>query len=127
MNNTTKHRHQPSTEIRDHPVNTSCHVVHCKRERYDVYIGRPSKWGNPFSHKQGTRAEFVVNSRQEAVTAYRKWITEGDGRYLLHHLHELTGKTLGCWCKPNACHGDVLVDLVRQAAKSVKSPNLQIS
>lgn len=23
-------------------------VVHCKRERYDVYIGRPSKWGNPF-------------------------------------------------------------------------------
>lgn len=25
-------------------------VVHCKREPYDVYIGRGSKWGNPFSH-----------------------------------------------------------------------------
>ena len=25
-------------------------VVHCKKELYDVYIGRPSKWGNPFSH-----------------------------------------------------------------------------
>jgi hypothetical protein len=87
-------------------------VVHCKKEPYDVYIGRPSKWGNPFSHKEGTLAKFKFLSRQEAIDAYRKWITEGGGRHLLEDLHELRGKTLGCWCKPQSCHGDVLADLV---------------
>lgn len=29
-------------------------VVHFKKEPFDIYIGRPSVWGNPFSHKQGT-------------------------------------------------------------------------
>src|SRR5580658_4280675 len=87
-------------------------VVHCKNEPYDVYIGRPSKWGNPFSHLEGTLAQFKVHSRQEAIDAYRKWITEGDGRHLLENLHELEGKTLGCWCKPQACHGDILSELV---------------
>lgn len=88
-------------------------VVHNKREPFDVYIGRPSKWGNPFTHKpQGsTLAQHVVGSREEAVEAYRRWITSGAGQYLLKDLHELKGKTLGCWCSPNACHGDVLAEL----------------
>lgn len=83
-------------------------VVHCKKEKYDVYIGRPSKWGNPFSHKSGTKAEFILPTREEAIEAYEKWITEGDGKHLLNDLHELKGKTLGCWCSPLPCHGDVL-------------------
>ena len=89
-------------------------VVH-KKHPHDVYIGRPSKWGNKFSHKKDTQAEFVVSSREEAIAAYRKWITEGDGMYLLEDLHELKGQTLGCWCKPLACHGDVLAELADQA------------
>lgn len=90
-------------------------VVHCKKEAYDVYIGRPSKWGNPFTHlNKSTRAEFLVGSRDEAIDAYEKWITEGDGQYLLKDLHELKGKVLGCWCKPQRCHGDVLVKLVEK-------------
>ena len=93
-------------------------VVHCKKEKYDVYIGRPSKWGNPFTHKKtGTVAEFVVNNRDEAVDAYRKWITEGDGKHLLDDLYELKGMTLGCWCKPKSCHGDVLAELVNGMEK----------
>ena len=35
-------------------------VVHCKKEPYDVYIGRPSKWGNPYSHKDNTKAQFKL-------------------------------------------------------------------
>lgn len=89
-------------------------VVHCKKERYDVYIGRPSKWGNPFTHKEGTRADFILPTRFEAIEAYGKWITEGDGRHLLKDLHELKGKILGCWCKPQSCHGDILKDLVNK-------------
>jgi len=91
-------------------------VVHCKREQYDVYIGRPSKWGNPFTHikDRNTLAKFVVATRQDAVNAYRKWITDGDGRHLLQDLHELKGKTLGCWCSPLPCHGNVLVKLIEE-------------
>ena len=48
-----------------------CKVVHHRKEPYDVYIARPSKWGNPFSHKFGTRAEFILPTRKEAVG---RWI-----------------------------------------------------
>ena len=90
-------------------------VVHCKKSKYDVYIGRPSKWGNPFTHINDgkTMAKFVVGSRNEAIERYREWITEGEGKPLLNDLNELKGKKLGCWCKPKSCHGDVLVELVK--------------
>jgi hypothetical protein len=42
-------------------------VVHCKKSPYDIYIGRPSKWGNPYSHLSGTLAEYKVSSREEAI------------------------------------------------------------
>jgi len=94
-------------------------VVHCKKENFDVYIGRPSKWGNPFSHgiDRQTLAKFIVKDRSEAVKAYRDWITTGAGKHLMRDLHELKGKTLGCWCKPLACHGDVLSELVLEHCK----------
>ena len=85
-------------------------VVHCKREEFDVYIGRPSKWGNPFSHKGGTKAQFRVDTREQAVACYRKWVLEQPE--LMEALPELRGKTLGCWCAPKACHGDVLLELL---------------
>lgn len=91
---------------------SSTRVVHCKKTAYDVYIGRPSKWGNPFSHKPGTQAQFVVGSRDEAIAAYREWILNQPE--LLAALPELKGKTLGCWCKPQSCHGDVLAELADQ-------------
>lgn len=89
-------------------------VVHCKREEYDVYIGRPSKWGNPFTHikDKKTKAEFVVDTREEAIAKYREWIQTQP--QLLSSLGELKGKVLGCWCKPQACHGDVLLELIEK-------------
>lgn len=90
-------------------------VVHCKKEVYSVYIGRPSKWGNPYTHIQDgkTLAKYIVKDRNAAVDAYREYITNGDGKHLLNDLHELKGgKILGCWCKPQACHGDVLLELL---------------
>jgi hypothetical protein len=78
-------------------------VVHCKTARYDVYIGRPSKWGNPFEiGKDGTR--------KEVIDKYRDYILSNSD--LLEALPELEGKTLGCWCPPKPCHGDVLVELL---------------
>ena len=79
-------------------------VVHCKRQRYDVYIGRPSKWGNPFEiGKDGTRAEVIAK--------YEAWILTQP--HLLAALPELQGKILGCWCAPQACHGDALLRLAQ--------------
>ena len=78
-------------------------VVHCKKEKYDVYIGRPSKWGNPFTiGKDGTR--------EEVIQKYREYLLAN--KELMKSLPELKDKTLGCWCKPKACHGDVLIEMV---------------
>lgn len=79
-------------------------VVHCKKEQYDVYIGRPSKWGNPFVvGKDGTR--------EEVIKKYKEWILN---QSLIEDLSELKGKVLGCWCSPKPCHGDVLIELCNE-------------
>lgn len=79
---------------------------------YDVYVGRGSKWGNPFSHMDNTKAQFKVATREEAIEKFREWIMTQ--QHLLDSLHELKGKTLCCFCKPKSCHGDVLVELVEK-------------
>jgi len=84
-------------------------VVHIKKDKYDIYVGRPTEWGNPFSHRDGTKALYKCETREEAVESYRKWIMTQP--QLLQKLPELKGKTLACWCKPLACHGDVLAEL----------------
>jgi len=83
-------------------------VVHCKRDKYDVYIGRPSKWGNPFTiGKDGTR--------DEVVEKYKEWVLKQPE--LMKALPELEGKILGCWCSPKACHGDVLVSILDKGVR----------
>jgi hypothetical protein len=83
-------------------------VVHCKKEKYDIYIGRgeDSIWGNPYSHKDGTLAEFRVKNRQEAIQKFEEYLLNNEK--LMSRIHELRGKVLGCWCKPQSCHGDIL-------------------
>lgn len=77
-------------------------VVHHKRVHYDVFIGRPSKWGNPFFvGRDGTRKEVIAK--------YRAWIVTQP--HLMAALHELRGKVLGCHCSPKQCHGEVLAEL----------------
>lgn len=84
-------------------------VVHKMREPYDVYVGRPSKWGNPF---------FIVheNDREIVIEKYKRWIA---GRAdLLAALPELRGKVLACWCSPKACHADVLLEMANNGGVS---------
>jgi hypothetical protein len=82
---------------------TKTKVVNRHHGAYDVFIGRPSKWGNPFHEgRDGTR--------EEVIAKYREWIlTQPE---LLSQLPELEGKRIACSCKPRACHGDVLVELL---------------
>jgi len=82
-----------------------------------VYVGRPTPWGNPFSHLDGTQAEWRVANRDEAVARYKAWLvarldTEPTLRAQLRR--ELAGRDLICWCAPKACHADVLLDLANE-------------
>lgn len=88
-------------------------VVHCKREKYDVYIGRPSIWGNPFTHDPKNLGDGTVlcDSREQAIEYYEIYIRDKIENKELLDLREIAGKTLGCWCSPKACHGDVLIKL----------------
>ena len=74
-----------------------------------VYVGRPTKWGNPFViGKDGTR--------DQVVNKYREMIMNWHNQLLGAHFHreikdELKGKDLVCWCAPKPCHADILLEI----------------
>jgi hypothetical protein len=71
-----------------------------------VFIGRPSKWGNPFSHLEYSKAQHQVVSREAAVLFYeQRLLQEAE---LMNSLGELKDRILVCYCHPKACHGHVL-------------------
>jgi hypothetical protein len=81
-------------------------VLNKRSSSNGVYIGRPSKWGNPFAMRsESDRAEVIerfekyLMSKPELVAAAKR---------------ELKGKNLVCWCAPRACHGDVLMRIANE-------------
>jgi len=93
-------------------VNPNTRVVNKYKEDYDIYIGRGSKWGNPFSiGKDGTREEVIEKYRLHL------WEQIKSGEVTKESLHELNGAVLGCFCKPQACHGDVLLKALEWSLK----------
>jgi hypothetical protein len=90
-------------------------VVNCQFDEYDIYCGRGSKWGNPYTHikDKQTKAIFIVKTRKEAIEKYREYILNRPD--LLQDLIELKDKRLGCYCKPkHSCHCDILVELIEK-------------
>lgn len=75
-------------------------VVHMKKDRWDVYIGRGSPWGNPF--KIGRDGD-----RSEVIERYKWWFVQQPGKMQAART-ELRGRILGCYCSPLACHGHFL-------------------
>ena len=68
------------------------------------YIGRGSKWGNPFViGKDGDRDDVIISF---SIYAQDRLIKEPDW------LTPLKGKDLKCFCAPQACHGDVLIEMI---------------
>lgn len=85
-------------------------VVNLYKEKYDVYIGRPGKgmdgyFGNPFKLRKGEEP----GSTLEKYKLYFHDRMEKDPEFN-RRIHELKGKTLGCFCKPNKCHGDIIAE-----------------
>lgn len=87
-------------------------VVNMKNEPYDIYIGRGSKWGCPYTiiKDRPTLASEIVDSKEEALSKYKEYVLNNPE--LIESLDELEGMTLGCFCKPEKCHGDILLELL---------------
>lgn len=77
---------------------------------YDVYIGRANRWkrlpASPWANHHKITTDLT---REQAIERYREDLLEN--RALLAKLPALRGKRLGCWCAPEACHGDVLAEM----------------
>lgn len=91
------------------PVHQSTDIIPAVLNRHvhgeppgSVFIGRPSKWGNPFAiGRDGTRAEVIAK--------HRAWLPTQP--HLMVALSDLRGRHLVCFCGPQPCHGDVLLEL----------------
>lgn len=76
----------------------------------DVYIGRGSRWGNPYViGKDGTRGAVIT----KYTILMHDRLTGPYGDEWKLHLRNLRGRTLVCYCAPKQCHGDVLIELMR--------------
>jgi len=92
-------------------------VVNIRREPFDIYIGRPSRWGNPFRIGQdGTREEVIAKYRDWLLTNWR----------LMFLLGGLRGKRLGCYCAPLPCHGDVIVEILEAQGSGIPDKRRQL-
>lgn len=91
-------------------------VINCRRRRRNgwdvdfVYVGRPSRWGNPF-------VEGRDGNREEVIRKFREMM-ENDPRMVEEIKRDLQGKILGCWCRPSEgfrgrllCHGQILAGI----------------
>jgi hypothetical protein len=75
-------------------------VLNKRNAKSGTYIGRPTKWGNPFIiGPDGTRSD-VVRKFEEYIMANPALMEAAK--------KELKGKDLICFCAPLACHGDIL-------------------
>lgn len=96
-------------------------VVNCKKQRYDVYIGREGQsslhnYGNPFIVGQH-------GSRSVCVRKHWQWLAKGKfphieperRKWILENISSLRGKTLGCFCSRPPCHGYNLLELAERA------------
>ena len=93
----------------------------------DIYIGRPSILGNPWTHMKGTVASFVVETREEAIANYLPYLRDmylkdKEVKSLLNSLvrKHREGKNiyLVCWCAPKSCHGDILKHAIEKVAEA---------
>ncbi len=87
----------------------------------DVYIGRPSLFGNPFAHKPSKFNTQTLDSPEACMRAYGAWLYRQINESGLEYNHEFTTALRGlhedailvCWCKDRSgnglCHGDILI------------------
>ena len=96
----------------------------------DVYIGRGSVLGNKYTHiPTKTQATYIVSSREEAISSYKRWINgmlnsnDIDVRRELNNIYTLAkhgNVNLVCYCSPQRCHGDILKEMIEEKLEQRK-------
>ena len=81
-------------------------LVTVKWKPHDVYIGRPSVWGNPFAMKSEA-------DRAKVIADYEAWL-QTKPELIAKAKRELKGKVLACYCAPKPCHGDILARIANE-------------
>lgn len=112
-------------------------VIHKKNsDKYEnvVYVGRGSALGNSYTSIQGreTKAKFVVDTREESIESFKKYllkcIDEKNEKVcdMLNDIYKLALEKdvhLSCYCKPKACHADIIKEIIEsKLPKEPKSP-----
>jgi hypothetical protein len=102
-------------------------VVHCKRDSYDILMDRSTIYGNPWSHQEGTKAQFETRNREESINNYREWlmglrftnVLQKERIKILERLSQIRKQMedrdeirIACWCKPKDCHCDVIKEIL---------------
>ncbi len=91
-----------------------------------VYVGRPTKWGNPFRAGEHGYDHDWCESSAQAVEMFRYWMDDiEEAEFVTKRTmlvtearKELRGKNLACWCSlDQPCHADVLLELANVAEK----------
>lgn len=95
-----------------------------KSTKNDIYIGRGSALGNPFTHIKDnkTMADYICKTRGEAIENYREWLSlqiEYNIKTVTNVLNKIKKMNdngedvnLVCYCKPKSCHGDVIKEII---------------
>lgn len=102
---------------------TETRIVNIKDSPCDIYIGRSRKgfhFGNPFSSKRSAISKIGADSVEESIQMFRDWLkgerfcdVEQPRRvWILENIESLRGHTLGCFCRPGPCHGDVYLEFL---------------
>lgn len=83
-------------------------VVNLRKDSYDVYIGRGSIFGNPYEIG-------VDGTREQVCERYEKWFNFClRDRVFRAAVLALKDKTLGCFCCPQQCHGEIIAEYLNQ-------------
>lgn len=99
-------------------------VVNKHHGETGIYIGRGSPLGNPYSHMANTKAQFKTATRDEAIEKYRVWLRQqidSGNATVINELQRIGNLAidgpvkLQCFCSPQACHGDVITDVLLKA------------
>lgn len=82
-----------------------------------VYVGRPTRWGNPFPILSEVRGAALTSLRRRATEAFAAYVIEAPWapEFAEAVRTELRGKDLACWCPlDQPCHADVLLQIANE-------------
>ena len=100
------------------PIGRATRVVNMKDDGYDVYIGRAGHgedgyWGNPVRlYEQCSWCDDIHITKGSTLKCFKLYFDkrlEEDPEFKRRTI-KLKGKVLGCFCKPDKCHGDIIAD-----------------